>query len=324
MSAAIQALGPHDELAAELARAIDPKARGHGAAWAVRCPVHHDTVPSLSIRDGARGVLLTCFAGCARSDIVAELKRRGIWPGRLDRPLRGLLRCVSRQSEPGSYEVLQPWGWRLWSVCRPITPGTAAATYLKHRGCAIPHSIGDLRWHRDLADKMSGYRGPALVGLVTDALTGEAINLHRTWLAKDGSGKAPVEKPRRLLKGHPSRGVIRLWPEDGVTLGLVIGEGIETSLAAARAGLTPVWATLSAGNLAAFPVLPGLEGLTVLVDHDRHDNRGRRAGILAALELVRRYAAADFAPTRDLFVTLPHREGLDVADLVSGALDGRY
>jgi putative DNA primase/helicase len=55
---------------------------------------------------------------------------------------------------------------------------------------------------------------------VTDARDGEPINLHRTWLAKDGSGKAPIDKPRRLLKGHRSNnGVIRLWPDDDVTLG---------------------------------------------------------------------------------------------------------
>jgi putative DNA primase/helicase len=123
---------------------------------------------------------------------------------------------------------------------------------------------------------------------------------------------------RTLLKGHRSRGVVRLWPDAEITMGLVVGEGIETCLAAARAGLTPCWSTISAANLAAFPVLPGLDGLTVLVDHDRPNPKtGRRAGIEAARELVQRYVAAGFDPRRDVVILLPSGEGLDVADLGS-------
>ena len=72
---------------------------------------------------------------------------------------------------------------------------------------------------------------------------------------------------------------------------------------------------MSAGNLAAFPLLPGLEGLTVLVDHDRPDRNGRRAGIRSACELISRYVAAGLDPERDIVMVLPSGEGLDVADL---------
>ena len=95
--------------------------------------------------------------------------------------------------------------------------------------------------------------------------------------------------------------MIRLWPDQEVTLGLVVGEGVETCLAAALESLTPVWATISAGNLAAFPVLPGIEGMTILVDHDRPNPKtGKRAGRDAALELIRRYTEAGFDPKRDI------------------------
>ena len=40
-----------------------------------------------------------------------------------------------------------------------------------------------------------------ILARITDALTGEPIGLHQTWLTLDGSGKAPVERPRLLLKG---------------------------------------------------------------------------------------------------------------------------
>ena len=42
----------------------------------------------------------------------------------------------------------------------------------------------------------------------------------------------------------------------------------------------PCWSTISAGNLAAFPVLPGLDGLTILVDHDKPNPKtGKRRNL---------------------------------------------
>jgi putative DNA primase/helicase len=220
--------------------------------------------------------------------------------------------------KPERHEVLSSWGHTLWENARPIELDTIAGRYLECRGCLLPPFPDEthLRWHPALSDRVSGYTGPALVALVTDIETSETINLHRTWLAPDGSGKAPIDKPRRLLKDHRSRGVVRLWPDAEITMGLVVGEGLETTLAAARAGFTPCWSTLSASNLAAFPVLPFLDGLTVLVDHDRPNPKtGKRAGIEAARELVARYVAAGFDPRRDVRIVLPPTEGEDAADL---------
>jgi putative DNA primase/helicase len=213
--------------------------------------------------------------------------------------------------------MLAPWGERLWASCRLIEPGTVAAGYLGGRRCALPPPEGDLRWHPNLDDKVSGYRGPALVALVTDVNTGEPVNLHRTWFAQDGAGKAEIDKPRRVLKGHRSRGVIRLWPDTEVTIGLAIGEGIETCLAAANEGLTPLWATISASNLAAFPILPGSERITILCDHDKPNPKtGKRAGHEAAFAVIERYTAAGLDPDRYITVILPPLEGQDVNDLV--------
>lgn len=222
--------------------------------------------------------------------------------------------------------ALAPWGHALWASCGSITHGTVAATYLERRSCELPPIDGDLRWHPEQPYHVRDQRepiwtGPALVGLVTDVTTGEPISLHRTWIKPDGSGKAQLDKPRHLLSRHPSDGMIRLWPDDGVTLGLVIGEGIETCLAAARAGRVPCWACISAGNLAAFPVLPGLEGLTVLVDHDKPNPKtGLRAGHEAALSVLRRYIAAGFDRERDICVIFPPIEGQDAADLAVEAM----
>jgi hypothetical protein len=178
---------------------------------------------------------------------------------------------------------LSPYGRQIWSSCRCIDSKSPAALYLGARGCALPHPDGDLRWHPALTHP-SGYVGPALVALVTDVRDAQRwLSLHRTWIAADGSGnKADVNPSRMLLKGHrKSGGCIRLWPDDWVTLGLGIAEGIETALTLAR-GFTPVWATIDASNLAAFPYLWPIESLTVAVDNDP-------AGIKAFEALARRW-----------------------------------
>jgi putative DNA primase/helicase len=216
-------------------------------------------------------------------------------------------RLLARPARPAQrYDRLAPWGLEIWNQCQPIEPGTIAAAYLERRGCSLPPVEGDLRWRPNLTDKSSGYSGPALVGLVTEAISGAPISLHRTWLTADGSGKAPIAKPRRLLKDHRSDGVVRLWPDDEVALGLVIGEGIETCLAAARAGMTPVWAALSAGTLAAFPVIPGIEGLHIVADNDE-------AGLSATRELGRRYVRAGVSP-QSIIVIRSSTPGMDLAD----------
>jgi putative DNA primase/helicase len=164
-----------------------------------------------------------------------------------------------------------------WNECQPIEPGTIATTYWERRGCALPHPDGDLRWHPALWHGEEQVRGPALVALVTDATTGEARTVHRTWLAADGRGKAAFERPRLIWADSGKRGgVVRLWPDSEVTTGLCVAEGIETALVAAR-GFGPVWALVDAGNLKTLPVLSGIEALTIVADNDEAGIRGAEA-----------------------------------------------
>ncbi len=60
---------------------------------------------------------------------------------------------------------------------------------------------------------------------------------------------------------------MQLDPGEGVTRGLVIAEGVETALAV-RMSYRPVWALGSATSVASFPVLGGVESLTVFADAD--------------------------------------------------------
>lgn len=47
--------------------------RPHGRGWSARCPSHADKSPSLSIREGERGLLVHCFGGCTLEEICAAL-----------------------------------------------------------------------------------------------------------------------------------------------------------------------------------------------------------------------------------------------------------
>lgn len=48
---------------------VKPTPRG----WQARCPAHDDHSPSLSLKEGERGLLLKCWAGCRAADIVQSL-----------------------------------------------------------------------------------------------------------------------------------------------------------------------------------------------------------------------------------------------------------
>lgn len=205
------------------------------------------------------------------------------------------------------HEVLSDYGRALWDACGPVS-GPARA-YLEARACCLPPADGDLRWHPEVKHAPSGYVGPALVALLTDAQTREPRTLHRTWIRADGT-KAPIDPPRLLLAGHRKAGAVcRLWPDEAVTLALGVAEGIETSLSLAHAGM-PVWACIDAGNLAAFPVLPGVEVLTIAVDHDE-------AGMRAAEACASRWAEADACAA--VYVAKPERAKTDLNDLAVAA-----
>ena len=168
------------------------------------------------------------------------------------------------------HTTLSDWGHGLWAQCQPLS-GTAIE-YLRHRKCLIPPVDGDLRWHPALTHKPSNTVGAALVALVTDFVTAEPRSLHRTWITP--TGKANVEPNRMLLGGHAAQGgVVRLYPDEAVTTGLGLAEGIETALSLAHE-YQPVWAAISAGNLGGLPLLDGVESLMVAVDTD---DAGQRA-----------------------------------------------
>ena len=96
---------------------------------------------------------------------------------------------------------------------------------------------------------------------------GTPCGVHRIAL-REVDGK--IDRIGRMALG--TMGVVRLWPRIGSRL--VVGEGIETTLAAATripyAGqpLTPAWSAVSANGVKILAPIDGVAELILLVDHD--------------------------------------------------------
>ncbi len=118
-----------------------------------------------------------------------------------------------------------------------------------------------------------------MVSLVTGALDNKPIAVHRTFVSRDGTSKAPVE-PTKMMLGPCSGGIVRLGGQGGV---LLVGEGIETCLSAMQATGHRTWAALSTSGLRRLALPDNERDIIVLADADQ-------PGELAASEAARRWA----------------------------------
>ena len=100
--------------------------------------------------------------------------------------------------------------------------------------------------------------------LVTRGTDAEPIAIHRTFLARDGNGKAPVD-PAKMMLGPCRGGVVRLAEPGEV---LMVGEGIETCLTAMQATGHAAWAALSTSGLRALDLPTDARDVIVLADSD--------------------------------------------------------
>jgi hypothetical protein len=188
----------------------------------------------------------------------------------------------------------------LWNSALPLE-GSLASVYLDSvRRCGLPgyHSC---RFVPALKHSFSGLILPCILSLVTDPVTGVILTLHQTFLARDGHAKAPVERPRLFWPGlSAGAGVVRLSSDEEVESGLFISEGLEDGQSLLDYGMRPLWACLSAGSMGKFPVLAGVESLTICPDADD-------AGRKAATKCMESWTSAG----REVTVTFPYGSAKD-------------
>ena len=111
-------------------------------------------------------------------------------------------------------------------------------------------------------------RFPAMICLVRNIVTNEPQGIHRTALMPGGMAVKRNGKTFRLSLGSTSGGAIKLDPDEDVTQGICIGEGLETCLSGRLIGYRPIWSVLSTRGVARFPLLPGIDGLTIFGEYD--------------------------------------------------------
>lgn len=235
-----------------------------GSGWSARCPIHDDRTPSLSLRDTSDGkVLVRCHAGCNQDQVIAYLKASDLWPRSSQRLLGNNESSRHRRPpEPDRDDLKRSRAaLYLWQTTRPAS-GTLIETYLKSRGIRLPVTP-TLRFHPHLKHP-SGHYWPGMIALVTRGIDNEPLAIHRTFIAHNGIGKAMVES-QKLMLGPCSGGAVRLAEPGNL---LMIGEGIETCLAAMQETGYPAWAALSTAGMRALDLPQSVYDVIVLADGD--------------------------------------------------------
>jgi putative DNA primase/helicase len=252
-----------------IAYALDPKPMPQTDGYLVRCPCHNDKTASLSLRWGTYGILLHCFAGCAREQLIAELRRLGLWP-----PLRRANVCPPpsskpppRQGEHSSAGVL-PVIDAILRGLRPA-PGTPAETYFRFRAIT-DEPPPDTGFHPRTKHGPTNTWHPAVVARVR-TLSGDCIALLRIFIRQDGRGKADVS-PAKMALG-PTRGCAVHLDEYEPGKLLVLGEGIETALSVRQQMRKNgrdccVWSTLSAPGLRSLILPRDAADILIAADND--------------------------------------------------------
>src|SRR6516164_3558214 len=206
--------------AAGFARQLGATRRGNN--WRCACP--RGCGYGLSFCDGADGRLLAfCFGGCKFDEIMSALVEYGLLDDDSDDSQ------VSR-----SVTVCQRDGAQRVALARQIynsgIQDERIAVYLRSRGIRLISQV--LRFAEQAPHRL-GARLPAMLAPIVD-VDGEQIGVHLTYLRPDGGGKAELTKEyQRECRGVVRGGVIRLWPFNP-DVGLIVGEGVESCLAAAE------------------------------------------------------------------------------------------
>ena len=274
--------------------------------WLCRCPVQGhgkgrgDRTPSLSVADGEKGLVWKCWAGCSQEAVQAALERHGLADG----PRHGDGRPVFKPRTPlvvAGSEANRAAAHRIWKAAAPAA-GTLVEAYLVSRGLALPDCKA-IRFAPSLRHP-SGEAWPAMVCAVQGP-NGRFVGVHRTYLARDGSGKAPVS-PAKMSLGPIAGGAVRLGPAAD---GMLVGEGIETTLAAMQLSGRMGWAALSTAGMKALALPEGVKEVRVLVDADE-------PGEKAALAATARWQGEG----RTVRVARPPSPCKDFNDALAGAM----
>jgi hypothetical protein len=263
-------------------------------------------------RGGDVIALVQHLDGCAFSEAVGQLvdERRSPGSRQAERLIANAVRRMPRHHDgDGARQIASSLRW-FDEGCS--IEDTIGLTYFERERkiFTLPPDVREvLRFHprcvfgQDEAGQWL-FR-PCIIALLRDVQTNEPTGIHRIALNARG------ELMGRMALGRKKGSAIKLWGDAEVTTGLVVGEGVETVLAATAIEyrgtlLRPAWSLVDADNLQDFPVLPAIEHLTIVADADA-SNRGQDAARICA----KRWAAAGHT----VEVLIPDKIGWDFNDI---------
>ena len=286
--------------------------RPSGSGYVCECPAHVDLRPSLSVtaRDGR--VLVHCHAGCAQSAVIGALRRQGLWGDAIvlgSKPTADVVDTTDA-SDAASHPILDPerGPMRSWRRAMPFSRGCIADLYLRHRGLKVTDEEAcSLRFAPALWHWPTQTRWPAMLARVTSA-AGEELTTHQTFLARDGSGRAPLGDKARLFVAGGG------WAGGGIWFGaapdreLVIAEGLESLISALRIlGAAAGVAALSEGGIRRLALPPGVKKIRIFADHD-----AKGQGLAAAQAAKRRWTSEG----REVAISISPVIGWDANDIL--------
>jgi Toprim domain/CHC2 zinc finger/DNA polymerase family A len=271
----------------------------------VSCPFHEDPTPSCKIYPDH----YHCFGGGARGDRLDWLMR--VEGMTRDEAMAALYDWGGPTTMEQKQSVEEKLGFVLgiWDGALPLR-GTIGERYLSEtRGIDVsklsPTIHDALRFHPNCVFG-AGARHPCIIALMRDPVTDAPVGIHRIGLAQENGAITKIDR-----KALGRMGVVKLSQPTGEHL--VVGEGIETVLAAATrisyrgALLTPAWSAVAKGGLGKLPVLPGVQRLVLLVDNDAN-GEGQKAA--ESCRQIWRAAGRAVAPL------VPKQAGWDFNDVV--------
>lgn len=159
--------------------------------------------------------------------------------------------------------------------------------YLRSRGLhTVAAPLSDIRFHPGLSyweNNTDMGEFPALVCMIRQP-NNQPMTIQRIYLAHDGSGKAPVEKPKKQMRRRSTcqyaGSTIRFDQDVGAVL--VIAEGPESALSYREMFGFPTWAACDAGQMEVAAIPPSVKILIAAGDLDLPttefpEGRGQRA-----------------------------------------------
>ncbi len=279
--------------------------RKSGSSYHGACPVCGYKT-GFQLTKGHGDVLVGyCHAGrCDMTDFF-----RGLYSGQAISTRSGTLKSI----EIPDHEKIQTYpndmaAENLWCASLPAD-GTIVETYLRSRGltCLIPEAIRFIPEHKH---KETGKKFPLMLARVDKIGEEGPVAVHRTFLKKDGSGKADVTPNKKSL-GQLSQGGVFL---SNPGMYIAISEGIETGLTFQQATGIPTIAALSTSGMEGLilSALPLAQKVFIIADNDP-------PGLNAAVNVARRLEAEG----RNVHIAMPPESGEDFNDLLMRSLQER-